>query len=91
MKYTVGDRVQVIKNRNRSGTYFPATIVDRSQGTYAKSSHVYEEKNIAAKLIVKTLTLGYYPQRNFKYDVKYDDGSEEKNVDPQIMKSFSQI
>lgn len=83
MRYQLQQIVEVHKQRNALGNYFPAQIIHVHQLPIDGGNNiVYAEKQIAASLVLRCFTCGTLPKKKFSYNVRYEDGSEEQDVLP---------
>eukprot|EP00178_Gracilaria_changii_P000032 TRINITY_DN1001_c0_g1_i2.p1 TRINITY_DN1001_c0_g1~~TRINITY_DN1001_c0_g1_i2.p1 ORF type:complete len:163 (-),score=20.11 TRINITY_DN1001_c0_g1_i2:231-719(-) len=81
----VGTRVEAIKHNNALRKHFPCRVINVRELPISDEVGVYAEKNIAAKLIATGG--GVFAVKKYTYDLRYDDGSIDENVKPELIRA----
>ncbi|KAI0566959.1 hypothetical protein FGB62_5g256 [Gracilaria domingensis] len=83
-KIELGTRVEAVKKGNRLGNYFACDVINVREAPLSNEVGLYAEKNIAAKLIYTGG--GVFDRKKYTYDLRYDDGSVDENVSPELIR-----
>jgi hypothetical protein len=86
-QYKIGDIVLCKKYNNIMKNYFTGEIVHIIKLRRYPGKGIYAEKHIAIWCIFDFITCNkYQPEKLYRYDIKYKDGSVEQNIPAKLIK-----